>query len=185
MPPLGEYGSEVSHFFPEPRNFAEVQKLSDDIKKPWLKPTQKEIKNIISNQNFLVEDPENGEPVTPCMDVHKGKIQSYGILDKLKLRIVVRGYLKNKELVGYIWSPTDSMRTLKYILADAENHKAVLDQLYFIGEFLQAKIKNRVFVKLDSRYADYFPEYSNYFGRDFILFKLVYGMTNSGKLFAD
>ena len=39
LPPLGESGSEVSHFIPEPRNFAEVTKLSDEIKKHWLKET--------------------------------------------------------------------------------------------------------------------------------------------------
>ena len=39
--PLGESSSEVSHFIPEPRNFAEVKKLSDNIKKPWLKATRK------------------------------------------------------------------------------------------------------------------------------------------------
>ena len=33
---LGESGSKVSHFIPDPRNFAEVTKLSDNIKKPWL-----------------------------------------------------------------------------------------------------------------------------------------------------
>ena len=38
---LGESGSEVSHFIPEPRNFAEVTKLSENIKKPWLKETLK------------------------------------------------------------------------------------------------------------------------------------------------
>ena len=27
--PLGESGSEFSHFIPEPRNFSEVKKLSD------------------------------------------------------------------------------------------------------------------------------------------------------------
>ena len=52
------------------------------------------------------------------------------------------------------------MRTLKYFLADATKHKARVHQLYFIGEFLQEKFKNRVFVKLDSRYTDYFPEYA-------------------------
>ena len=52
------------------------------------------------------------EPVTPCIDVYKAKIQSDGSLDRLKLRIVVRGYLQNKELVGDTWSPTASMRTL-------------------------------------------------------------------------
>ena len=37
LPPLGEYGSEVSYFIPEPRNFSEVKKMSDDINKPWIK----------------------------------------------------------------------------------------------------------------------------------------------------
>ena len=67
-----------------------------------------------NNQAFLLEDQNKGEPVTPCMDVYKSNIQSDGSLDKLKLRIVVRGDLQNKEMVGDTWSPTASMRTLKY-----------------------------------------------------------------------
>ena len=65
-------------------------------------------------------------------------------IDKLKLRIVVRGDLQNKEMVGDTWSPTASMRNLKYFLADAAKHKPRVYQLYFIGEFLQDKVKNRV-----------------------------------------
>ena len=82
------------------------------------------LKNLINDQNFLIEDPEKDEPVTPCMDVYKAKIQSDGSLDKFKLIIVVRGDLQNKELVGYTWSPTASMRTLKYFLTYSTNHKA-------------------------------------------------------------
>ena len=89
------------------------------------------------------------------MDVYKVKIQSDGSLDKLKLR--------------------------KY----AAKHKARVHQLDFIGAFLRAKVKNRVFVKLDIRYTDYFPEYAQYFGKSLILLKSMYGMTNYGKLFAD
>ena len=48
--------SEVSHLIREPRNFAEVKKLSDNIKKPWLKATMKDVKNLINNQTFLIED---------------------------------------------------------------------------------------------------------------------------------
>ena len=121
---MGESGSEFSHCIPEPRNFSEVKKLSENIRKPWIKATLKEIKNIINNQTFLVEDQKEGEPVTPCMDVYKAKIQSDGSLDKLKLRIVVRGDLQNKKMVGDTWSPTASMRTLKYFLEDADKHKA-------------------------------------------------------------
>ena len=70
--------------------------MSDYIKKHWLKETQKEIKNLINTQTFLVEEPEKGGPVTTCMGVYKARIQSDGSLDKLKLRIVVIGYLQNK-----------------------------------------------------------------------------------------
>ena len=132
--------------------------MSDDIKKPWIKATLKEIKNIINNITFLVQQPEKGEPMNPCMDVYKAKNQSDGSLDKLKLRMVHIGGMKNKELVGDMWSPTSSLRTLKYLFADSSKHKSRVHQFNFIGSFLQAKVKNRIFVKLDSRYADYSPE---------------------------
>ena len=157
LPIIGELGSEVSYFVPEPRNFVEVTRLSEDIRKPWLKANLKEIYNLINNHTFLVNEPEKGESVTPCMDAYKAKIQSDGILDKFKLIIVVKGDLQSKYLIGDIWSPTASMRTLKYFLADAVKHMATVHNLDFIGAFLQAKVKNRVFLKLDSRYADYFP----------------------------
>ena len=50
---FGESGSEVSHFIPEPRNFAEVTRLAENIRKPWLKATLKEIKNLINNHSKL------------------------------------------------------------------------------------------------------------------------------------
>ena len=75
------------------------------------------------------------------------------------------------------------MRNLKYFLADAVKHKGRVHQLDFIGSFLQAKVKNMVFVKLDSTYADYFPEYSIDFGIALRSLKYMYGMTNSRKLF--
>ena len=53
--PLGESGLEVSHLITEPRNFSEVTKLSENIKKSWLKESLKEIKNLINNQTFLIE----------------------------------------------------------------------------------------------------------------------------------
>ena len=52
-------------------------------------------------------------------------------------------------MVGDTWSTTAFMRTLKYFLADAEKHKARVNHIYFIGAFLQAKVKNRMFVKLE------------------------------------
>ena len=59
-------------------------------------------------------------------------------------------------MVGDTWSPTSYMKNLKYFSADAAKHKARGHQLDFIGAFLEAKVKNIVFVKLDIRYTDYF-----------------------------
>ena len=64
-------------------------------------------------------------------------------------------------MVGDTWSPTASMRNLNYFLADAAKHKSRVHQLDFIGVFFQANVKNRVFVKLDMRYADYFHNITN------------------------
>ena len=124
FPPLGDSGSEVSYFITEPRNFAEAKKLSDNIKKPWLKANLKQIKNLINNQTFLVENSNKGDPVTSFMDVYKSNIQSNGTVDKINMRTVVIRDLQDKELVGNNWSPTASIRPLKYNFSDSTKHKA-------------------------------------------------------------
>ena len=40
----------------------------------------KEINNLISNQTFIVQKSEKGEPATPCMDVYKEKINLMEVL---------------------------------------------------------------------------------------------------------
>ena len=130
-----------------------MTRLLEDTRKPLIK-NLKDIKDLINNQTFLVYDPEKADPVPPCTDDYKAKNQSYGSIDKLKLRIVVRGGLQNKDLIGDTWSPTASTRTLKYLLSYGVKHKERVYPLDFIGSFLQEKFENGVFVKLDSRYAD-------------------------------
>ena len=53
-----------------------------------------------------MEYQSKGEPLNPYTYVYKSKIKSDGSLDKLKLVIVVRGDLKNKEMIGDTWSET-------------------------------------------------------------------------------
>ena len=52
LPILDKSGSGVSYFIPEPRKFAEVTRLSEDIKKPWTKATLKQINDLIKNHTF-------------------------------------------------------------------------------------------------------------------------------------
>ena len=87
----------------------------------------------------------------------QGEIQSYGSLEKLRLIIAVIRDLQNKEMIWYIWDKIESTRTMKYLLWDASNPNTRVQQLDFIGEFLQANVTHRVLVKLDNRYGEYFP----------------------------
>ena len=69
----------MSYFIPEPRIFFGLNILSDDIKKPRKKETQKDIKNLINNRNFLVQEPDKGGPTTPCMGVYRKKSVPMGV----------------------------------------------------------------------------------------------------------
>ena len=57
-----------------------MTRLSEYNNKPWLKANLKEIHNLINNRTFLVQGPENGEPVTLCMDVYKEKFNLMVVL---------------------------------------------------------------------------------------------------------
>ena len=56
LPSLDEFVSKYFCFIPEPRYYVEVTRLSEDIKKPWLKVTLKEIKCFINDKSFLVQE---------------------------------------------------------------------------------------------------------------------------------
>ena len=51
----------------------------------------------------------------------------------------------------------------------------------FIGAFLQAKVRSRVFIKMPAVYGEIFPEFKEYCGVPVRLIKSMYGMSLSGK----
>ena len=79
------------------------------------------------------------------MGVYK-KIQCYGGRDKGKLKVLVREYFQNKDVIGDTFSPRASTRTLKYFVAYASQHKARVQQLDFIRALLKDDVHNRVFL---------------------------------------
>ena len=77
------------------------------------------------------------------------------------------------------------MRTLKYLLADVTKNKERFHQLYFIGAFLQAKVKNRFFSSCTLGIQNIFYNMHSTLEEPLRLLNSMYGMTNSGKLFDD
>jgi hypothetical protein len=62
------------------------------------------------------------------------------------------------------WSPNASARALKLFLAVMTAARRTVKSADFIGAYLQANMVGRHFVRLPREYAEYFPEYEQYFG---------------------
>ena len=172
----------VSLFLPEPTTFHAVLRQPPEIMKAWLASIESELRNlIVTNKTFIKEMPRAGERSIPTKLVCKAKSLADGTLDKLKARIVARGDLQKDNDWQDTWSACASIRTVKLFLAFAASLKRRVKHGDFVGAYLQAKVRGRFFVTLDKRYAQYFPDLADWFGRPLLLDKGIYGLTYSGK----
>jgi hypothetical protein len=95
--------------------------------------------------------------------------------------MVVRGDLQDKNILEDKWSPTASFQALKMFLAHAARLKILVHQLDFIGAFLQAKMRTRMFVMNPKIYGVLFPEYADFCGVPVRLLMSIYGTILCGK----
>ena len=86
--------------------------------------------------------------MTTCIDIYKSKIQSDGSLDKIKLIIVVRGDLQNEKLVVDTWSPTASMRNLKYFFGRCDQTQRKSSLIIFHWSIHASKNKEQSICKV-------------------------------------
>ncbi len=66
-------------------------------------------------------------------------------------------------------------------LADEARNRHRVFQLDFVGAFLQANVRGRIFVTLPKVYGDMWPEFKDNCGRPLRLVKNIHGRTYSGK----
>jgi hypothetical protein len=151
------------------------------VKQEWLKSVKKELKTLVDSNTFQEDMLQKGETSTPVMEIFKVKVKSDRSLDKLKTRLVVRGDLQDKNITEDKWSPTASFRSLKMFLGHASRLKARVKQLDFVGAFLQAKMRTRMFVTIPKIFGILFPEYAWCTGKPVRLLMSMYGTTLSGK----
>jgi hypothetical protein len=151
------------------------------VRQEWLKALKKELKTLIDAGTFINDKLKEGEISTPVMKTFKVKVKSDGSLDKLKVRLVVRGDLQDKNIMEDKWSPTASFHSLKMFLGHASRIKACVKQLDFVGAFLKAKMRMRMFVAIPKIYGIIFPEHAEYCGVPVRLAMSMYGTTLCGK----
>jgi hypothetical protein len=180
-PPLPS-SSDALSLEPAPSTIRDIVKMPEGVvKQEWLKSVKKELKTLVNANTFQEDTLHEGETSTPVMEIFKVKIKSDGSLDKLKTRLVVRGDLQDKNITEDKWSPTASFQSLKMFLGHASQLKARVKQLDFVGAFLQAKMRTRMFVIIPKIFGILFPEYAWCTGKPVRLLMSMYGTTLCGK----
>jgi len=174
--------SDALNLEPTPKTiWKNVKMPAGTVKDTWLKSIKAELKNLMDTGTFTHDEIQHEETSTTVMEAFKVKIKSDGSLDKLKIRLVVCSDLQNNSVAEDKRSPLASFQSLKMFLAHASKLKSSIKQQDFIGAFLQAKVRSRIFITIPNIFGILYPEYSKFCGTPACLAKSMYGMTLSGK----
>ena len=112
------------------------------------------------------------------METNKIKLDQHGNLDKLKVRMCVRGDLQ-KKLTNDTedpHSPAAAYRMLRMFIGLVAQKHSTIHQGDVIGAFLQANMQSHVLVILNRYYGVIFPEFSDFCGKTLLLKKAMYGI---------
>jgi hypothetical protein len=93
----------------------------------------------------------------PIRVVFKTKLRSDGKVDKLKIRIAIRGDMDQGVLEEDNSAPA-SFRLLKVFLADAARLRKRIYQSDFIAAYLQSRMDRIVYVRLPIEFIEFFPD---------------------------
>jgi hypothetical protein len=176
-------GSDPSVFLPEINRIENTDRLPPPIAKGWTKCFGKEVRGlIVTNRTCGIEDPNPDDIIIPIMAVFKTKLDKDGMLDKLKARCVFRGDLYNPRYPLDSWNPHANFQALFIFLALCARYKMFPCQIDLIMAYLQARMRERVFVIMPEGWKKYLPEdLHKWIGRPLLLLKALYGYTFSGK----
>lgn len=83
------------------------------------------------------------------------------------------------------WSICISHRTVRTFVAHTTKRRRRLKQLDFVATYLQARMCARIFLCLQSEYANYFSALWDYFYIHLLLKRTLYGLTVSSKYWND
>jgi hypothetical protein len=156
-------GEDPAEYFPPPMNVMQILRYKDLKKKiGWIKALKKELKNIIENGTLNnKEQPKPDDVVVSMTEANKIKLHQEGNVDKLTVRICVRGDLQKKKdpTMEDTYSSDASMRMSKLLMVEAARHKARIFQLDVVGALLQARMRSIVFTTLSNIYGEVLPEF--------------------------
>ena len=141
---LKDFWSFYSELLDEPLTYADAVQQEG-----WRKAIQSEIDSIMKNKTWTITDrPTDHKPITAKW-LFKIKRHSNGLINKLKARIVARGF-QQKEGTDYseVFAPVVKWSTILTVLALAAKQNWPLWQMDVITAFLNGTINEDLFMEI-------------------------------------
>jgi hypothetical protein len=127
---------------------------------------------------------EETDEMIPVPAKHRAKSQSKGTIEKLKIRMCLRGDLQAPSELD-AWCAIADFRALKMFLSVATRTKCRAHQLDFISAFLQCHAIDRTVTILPEEWKEVFPEHAEWFGMPLPCVKSTHGGSCANRSFDD
>ncbi|KAG7573078.1 Integrase catalytic core [Arabidopsis suecica] len=161
---------------------AEPRTIAAALKHPgWTGAMEEEIDTCHETKTWSLEPPPDNANVLGCKWIFKTKIKADGTLDKLRARLVAKGY-DQEEGVDFLetFSPVVRTATVRMILHVATVEKWDIKQLDVKNAFLHGDLHETVYMKQPPGFED--KEHPNYVCR---LHKAIYGLKQAPRAWFD
>ena len=130
-----------------PRNYREM--MDSPYRAQWMDAMTSELQSFKENSVMTpVGRAPAGAKVYSTRGVCTAKPQPDGSVKSFKFRIVARGFEQTAEEAGDTYAPTGSLTIFRSILAYANSEGLQVDQMDFKTAFLQAPLKEEVYITL-------------------------------------
>ncbi|KAG7568373.1 Reverse transcriptase RNA-dependent DNA polymerase [Arabidopsis thaliana x Arabidopsis arenosa] len=161
---------------------AEPRTIAAALKHPgWTGAMEEEIDTCHETKTWSLEPLPDNANVLGCKWIFKTKIKADGTLDKLRARLVAKGY-EQEEGVDFLetFSPVVRTATVRMILHVATVEKWDIKQLDVKNAFLHGDLHETVYMKQPPGFED--KEHPNYVCR---LHKAIYGLKQAPRAWFD
>ena len=138
---------------PDPQSYEEAMRSS--VKEEWVRAMDQEMESILRNGTYTLVDLPSGRKAISNKWVYKTKLDSQGMIDRRKARLVIRGFSQVSGL-DFVdtFAPTPRFQTLRTVLTVAVQHSMRIRQLDVDSAYLNATLREDIYMHQPIGYAD-------------------------------